>query len=73
MCPCSVQHIETLLTETEGNSMFRVHKTYCFPEVSVNKYVIIYQESKKRKNEVNFIQKYLKYSNNFLKKLNLIR
>ena len=42
-----------LLTETERNSMFcgpetvdvhqqsRVHKTYCFPEVSVNKYFVI--------------------------------
>ncbi len=44
-----------LLTETEGNSVFcgpetvdvhrrtRVHKTHCFPEVSVNKCFIIYQ------------------------------
>ena len=29
----------------------RVHKTYCFSEVSVNKYFIIYQESKKRKDK----------------------
>ena len=34
----------------------RVNKTYCFPEISVNKYFIIYQESKKRKNRANFIQ-----------------
>ena len=45
----------------------RVHKTYCFPEVSVNKYFIIYQESKKRKNKANFIRKYMKYFINFLK------
>ena len=45
----------------------RVHKTYCFPEVSVNKYFIIYQESKKRKDKVNFIQKYLKYFISFVK------
>ena len=48
------------MTETEGNSwetvcfvdprLSRVHKTYFFPEVPVNKYFIIYQESKKRKN-----------------------
>ena len=40
---------------------------YCFPEVSVNKYFIIYQESKKRKNKANFIRKYMKYFINFLK------
>ena len=45
----------------------RVHKTYCFPEVSVNKYFIIYQESKKRKNRANFVRKYTKYFINFLK------
>ena len=45
----------------------RVYKTYCFPEVSVNKYLIIYQESKKRKNKANFIRKYMKYFINFLK------
>ena len=45
----------------------RVHKTYCFPEISVNKYFIIYQESKKRENKVNFKQKYYKYFINFLK------
>ena len=43
----------------------RVHKTYCFPEVSVNKYFIIYQKSKKRKG--NFIRKYINYFINFLK------
>ena len=31
-----------------GHRQSRVYKTYCFPEVSVNKYFIIYQESKKR-------------------------
>ena len=75
------------MTETEGNSMFcgpetvdvhrqsRVHKTYCFPEVSVNKYFIIYQESKKRKDKANFIQKYLKYFINFVEngKFNAIK
>ena len=40
---------------------------YCFPEVSVNKYFIIYRESKKRKNKANFMQKYMKYFINFLK------
>ena len=45
----------------------RVHKTYCFPEVSVNKHFIIYQESKKRKNRANFVRKYMKYFINFLK------
>ena len=35
--------------------------------VSVNKYSIIYQESKKRKNKANFIRKYMKYFINFLK------
>ena len=39
----------------------RVHKTYCFPEVSVNKYFIIYQD------KANFIRKYMKYFINFLK------
>ena len=43
------------------------HKTYCFPEVSVNKYFIIYQEAKKRKNKANFIRKYMKYFINLLK------
>ena len=38
-----------------------------FPEVSVSKYFIIYQESKKRKNKANFIRKYMKYFINFLK------
>ena len=47
----------------------RVHKTYCFPEVSVNKYFITYQESKKRKNKANFIRKYMKYFINFLKNI----
>ena len=47
----------------------RVHKTYCFPEVSVNKYFIIYQESKKRKNRANFVRKYMKYFINFLKNI----
>ena len=53
----------------------RVHKTYCFPEISVNKYFIIYQESKKRKAKANFIQKYLKYFINFVKngKFNVIK
>ena len=45
----------------------RVHKAYYFPEVSVNKYFIIYQESKKRKDKANFIRKYMKYFNNFPK------
>ena len=45
----------------------RVHKTYCFLEVSVNKYFIIYQESKKQKYNADFIQKYMKYFINFLK------
>ena len=45
----------------------RVHKTYCFPEVSVNKYFIVYQESKKRKIKANFIRKYLTYFINFQK------
>ena len=35
--------------------------------VSVNKYFIIYQESKKRKDKANFIQKYLKYFISFVK------
>ena len=39
----------------------RVHKTYCI------QYFIIYQESKKRKNKANFIQKYMKYFINLLK------
>ena len=53
----------------------RVHKTYCFPEVSVNKYFIIYQESKKRKDKANFIQKYLKYFIDFVEngKFNAIK
>ena len=41
-------------------------QTYCFPEVSVNKYFIIYQELKKRKDKANFIQNYLKYFINFV-------
>ena len=49
----------------------RVHKTYCFAEVSVNKYFIIYQKSKKPKNIKEFNGKYMKYLINFLKK-NLI-
>ena len=32
-----------------------------------NKYFIIYQKSKKRKNKANFIRKYMKYFINFLK------
>ena len=47
----------------------RVDKTYCCPEVSVNKYFIIYQESKKRKNKANFIRKYMKYFIDFLKNI----
>ena len=39
----------------ERHRQLRVHKTYCFPKVSVNEYFIRYQESKKRKNKVNFI------------------
>ena len=54
--------------ETEHRQS-RVHKTYCFHEVSVNKYFIIYQESKKRKNKANFIRKYMKYFINFLKNI----
>ena len=50
----------------------RVHKTYCFPEFLVNKYFIIYQESKKRKSKTNFMRKYMKYFINFLKTLNSI-
>ena len=45
----------------------RVHKTYYFPEVSVNKYFIMYQEPKKRKNKANLIGKYTKYFINSLK------
>ena len=48
-------------------STIEAHKTYYFPEVSVNKYFIVYQESKKRKSKANLIQKYLKYFINFLK------
>ena len=44
----------------------QIHKTYCFAEVSVNKYFIIYQESKKRKSKANFIRKYMKYFINFV-------
>ena len=51
------------------------HKTYCFPEFSVNKYFIIYQESKKRKNKANFIPKCFKDFIDFLKnvKFNTIK
>ena len=42
-------------------------QTYYFPEVSLNKDFIIYQESKKRKNTASFIRKYMKYFINFLK------
>ena len=38
------------------------------PSVSVNKYFIIYRESKKRKYKANFTRKYMKYFINFLKK-----
>ena len=64
--PPNSQH---LLTETARETVCfvdpihrqsRVHKTYCFPEVSVNKYF-------KRKNKANFIRKYMKYFINFLK------
>ena len=47
----------------------RVHKTYCFPEVLVHKYFIMYQESKERKNKANFVRKYMKYFIKFLKKV----
>ena len=53
--------------EPKETSTVEVHKTYCFPEVSVNKYFIIYQESKKRKDKSNFIRKYRKYFNNLKK------
>ena len=53
--------------ETVEGQQSRVHKTCCFLEVSVNKYFIIYQKSKKRKNKANFIAKYMKYFINFLK------
>ena len=56
----------------------RVHKTYCFPESQsyIPSYIPTYcfpesqsyiQESKKRKNEANFIRKYMKYFINFVK------
>ena len=70
----TVCFVDPRLSMAEGNidgrgkhRQSRVHKTYCFPEVSVNKYFIIYQESKKRKNKANFIRKYMKYFINFLK------
>ena len=42
-----------------------------FTKVLVNKYfiIIIYQESKKRNEKANFIRKYMKYFNNFPKKV----
>ena len=44
---------------------------FCVPEtVDVSrgeKYFIIYQESKKRKNKANYLRKYMKYFINFLK------
>ena len=41
-------------------------KHAAFPRSQVNKYFIIYQESKKRKNKANFVRKYMKYFINFL-------
>ena len=38
----------------------RVHKTYCFPEVSVNKYFIIYWVSKEKKSTTNQSNMYKK-------------
>ena len=72
---CGTETVDVSLGFASGNikakprehRQSRVHKTYCFPEVSVNKYLIIYQESKKRKNKANFIRKYMKYFINFLK------
>ncbi len=72
-------HNYHLLTETEGNSVFcgpekhrrsRVHKTHCFPEVSVNKLVFYYisivkETTNYRTNE----RKYMKYF--IVKTLNL--
>ena len=58
---------ETVAVRPGKHRQSRVYKTYCFPEVSVDKYFIIYQESKERKNKANFIRKYMKYFINFLK------
>ena len=49
--------------DTVDSRQSRVHRTYCFPEVSVNKYFDIDTMSQK----ANFIQKYIKYFINFLK------
>ena len=63
MFPSSTYYINLTLMPNINpkHRQSRVNKTYCFPEISVNKYFIIYQESKKRNIRANFIQKYLKY------------
>ena len=69
---CGPEIVDVSRAEAEGkHRQSRVHKTYCFPEVSINKYFIIYQESKKRKYKANFTRKYMKYFINFLKNVKL--
>ena len=64
---CGPETVDVSRRSRGKHRQSRVHKTYCFPEVSVNKYFIINQESKKRKNRANFVRKYMKYFINFLK------
>ena len=53
---------ETVCFVDQRLSMFprRSHKTYCFPEVSVNKYFIIYWVSKEKKSTTNQSNMYKK-------------
>ena len=47
---CEPETVEVLSRRNRvKHRQSRVHKIYCFPEVSINKYFIVYQETKKRK------------------------
>ena len=65
---CGPEIVDVSRGEAEGNIGSRGSTKHSFPEVSVNKYFIIYQESKKRNYKANFTRKYMKYFINFLKK-----
>ena len=54
---CGPETVDVSRGEAEGNIDSRGStKHTAFPRSHVNKYFIIYQESKKRKNKANFVQ-----------------
>ena len=68
---CGPETVDVSPRQSPGKyQQSRVHKTYCFSKVSVNKYFIIYQESKKiKRTSYDILLNFIKYFIDFLKNI----